>query len=341
LRTDQAELVGYRPHPFYDRNRVQTFLAMRDGCVCGRVAAILNHDHIASQNESIGFFGFFEAVDDPETARALMDSVRGWFADQDIHRVRGPMNPGFNYVFGLLTDGFDSSPSFMMPYNPPYFARLLEGCGYEKAQDFFAYWGHRDMLPEIRAKLQPLCRQISDRLKVRVVSLERGNFQQDVDDFLRIYNLSMVKHWGFAPMSAAEIKKTAKSLRHLIVPSLAQVAEIEGERVGLVFAMLDYNPRIKRSDGRLFPFGFLRLLLNRKAIKSIRVVAASVLPKYQGLGLGLVLSDALIQAALDWGIDEAEFSWVAESNSLSRLSLERMGTRRIKTYRVYEGGEGG
>jgi len=103
-------MVGYRKHPFYERNRAQTFLAWRDGEVCGRVAAILNHDHIEYHADRRGFFGFLECVEDQETANALLDTVKAWLAQQDIHALRGPMNPGFNYVPGMLIEGFDSPP---------------------------------------------------------------------------------------------------------------------------------------------------------------------------------------------------------------------------------------
>lgn len=336
LRLDQAELVGYHHHPYFARNEIQTFLALRGTQVCGRVAAIVNYDHIETHNERIGYFGFFESIDDPEVARGLVTAAGEWLAGHDLHRIRGPMNPGFNYVFGTLIDAFDRPPSFMMPYNPPYYPGLLEACGFKKAQDFFAFWGNREMLPDIHAKLHPIANRVAERFDVRIRPLDRSRFAADVADFLHIYNRAMARHWGFEPMSAAEIKKAAAGLKWLIEPRLALAAEIDGKVVGVVFAMLDYNPRIKQIDGRLLPFGLLRLLWKRRHIKSIRVLAASVLPEYQMHGLGLVLVDRLVPAVVDWGIQEAEFSWVAESNAMSRGSLEKGGAKCTKTYRVYE-----
>src|SRR3972149_2285477 len=153
LRSNQRELVGYKPHPFYARNSVQTFIALRSGEVCGRIAAILNQGHNLQYNERRGFFGFFECRDDQEAANALFEAVRGWFADQDIHQLRGPTNPSLNYELGLLIDGFDSSPTFMMTYNPPYYERLIENFGFRKTQDLYAFCGHMAMLPAIAAKL--------------------------------------------------------------------------------------------------------------------------------------------------------------------------------------------
>ena len=173
-------------------------------------------------------------------------------------------------------------------------------------------------------------------MAVLIDPLDRARFSEDVNAFLNIWNLSMANHWGFEPMSPGEIKKAAAGLKWLIEPRLALAAEVDGEVVGVVFCMLDYNPRIKKIDGRLFPFGLLQLLWNRRKIKSMRILAASVLPEYHLQGVGLVLVDNLVPAGLDWGMEEAEFSGVGESNRLSRGSLEKGGALRTKTYRVYE-----
>ena len=118
--------------------------------------------------------------------------------------------------------------------------------------------------------------------------MDRRKFDQEVRMFLDIYNQSLVGTWGFAPLSEGEIEHMAASLKHLIVPEMTTVAEIDGKAVGAVFGLLDYNPRIKQIDGRLFPFGFLRLLWNRQGLKRIRLISTNVVPEYQKWGVGLV-----------------------------------------------------
>jgi GNAT superfamily N-acetyltransferase len=146
----------------------------------------------------------------------------------------------------------------------------------------------------------------------------------------------MAGTWGFVPLSADEIRHLAAGLRHLIVPELALMAEVDGKQIGACFGLLDYNPRIREIDGRLFPFGFLKLVTNRRAIKKVRLIATNVVPEYQRWGVGLVLLSGLVPHVRTWGIEEAEFSWVLESNKLSRGSLERGGAQRSKTYRLYD-----
>src|SRR5271166_2001121 len=168
LRLDEKENVGYSYNPFYDRNRIQTFLAYRGGKVVGRIGAVLNQGHINRYDEKRGFFGFFESIDDQEVANGLFDAARDWFADQGIFKLRGPANPSLNAAVGLLVDGFDSPPTFMMTYNPPYYERLIENYGFRKSQDMYAFWGHISMLPKVAEKLRPICLQIIERYNVNV-----------------------------------------------------------------------------------------------------------------------------------------------------------------------------
>jgi GNAT superfamily N-acetyltransferase len=336
LRMDQKENVGYIHNPFYDRNQIQTFLAYRGGEVVGRIGAILNAGHINRYDDPRGFFGFFESIDDQQVANALFDAARDWLADQGIFKLRGPANPSLNATVGLLIDGFDSPPTFMMTYNPPYYERLIENYGLRKTQDLYAFWGHVSMLPKVAEKLAPICQQIIERLNVKIRPLDTSRFVEEVKTFLSIYNRSLTNTWGFVPMSDAEIEHTAKALRFLIVPELAILVEVDGRTVGATFGLLDYNQRIKEIDGRLFPFGFIRLLRNKSGIKKIRLISTNVLPEYQMQGLGLVLMHGVVPKALEWGIQEAEFSWVLESNSFSRGALSKGGAKITKTYRVYD-----
>ncbi len=336
LRHDQEEMVGYRRHPFYEQNQAQTFLAYRDGEVCGRIAAIHNRSHVDVYNERRGYFGFFECIDDQDVANALLDAARTWLAERDLTCIRGPMNPGINYTLGVLVEGFDSPPTFMMTYNPPYYDRLVTNYGFRKSQDFYAYTATLDMMPATSSKLFPIADQIRERFDVHTRPIGKSQFRKDVEGFMRVYNESMAKHWGFLPMSPAEIQHSAKSLRHLMVLDMACVIEVDDKIVGAAFSIPDYNPRIKQIDGRLFPFGFLRLLRNKRSIKKVRNIASNVSPEYQLMGLLLVLAKEMFLRGVAGGIEEIEFSWVAESNRRSRGSLEKAGATRDKTYRVYD-----
>jgi GNAT superfamily N-acetyltransferase len=333
---EQKRLVGFKHHPFYDDGAVRTFLAVRDGEVVGRVAAIVNGAHNRRAAESRGFFGFFESIDDQRVASALFDAAAAWLKSQGMTAVRGPVNPSLNYECGLLVDGFHSPPKFLMTYNKPYYGKLVEGWGFEKVQNLFAFWGHIDMIAGLSEKLRFVASECKERFNVKLRPMDTSRFREEVELFLRLYNVSMGATWGFAPLSPAEIKELAKGLKRLIAPELVVVAEVEGEPVGACIGLLDYSPRIKAIDGRLFPFGFIKLLRNKRAIKSMKILSINVVPEYQRWGLGVVLLSGFVAPIRAWGMQEIEFSWVLESNSLSRGSLEKGGAKLDKTYRIYD-----
>ncbi len=329
-------LVGFKKDSFYIRNKVQTFLARRNGKVVGRIAAILNQGHLDLYRDDRGFFGFFECENDQEAANALFDAARAWLRENGVHNIRGPMNPSMNHELGVLVDGFNSSPMFMMTYNPKYYPQLIENYGFQKSQDLYAYVGYIEMLPEVVGKYTPFAEQIKERFGVKIRQMDVSRFNEEVHEYLTIYNRSLSNTWGYVPMAEKELEEEAKGLKALLVPDLVVCAELDGKIIGALLCVPDFNPAIRKIKGKLFPFGFLEILKTKRKFQEIRAVCASVLPEYQMMGIPLLLLQRLLPAAEKWGIKKAEFSWVLESNSYSRGSLEKGGTIREKTYRVYD-----
>jgi len=336
IRMNQEELVGFRKHPFYEKNTCQAFLARRDGQVVGRIVGIINHAHNKRYEEKRGFFGFFEAIDDQQVANALFEAAGKYLKSQGMTDVRGPCNPSLNYETGTLVDGFDSSPTFMMTYNPPYHDRLIRGFGFEKTQDMYAYNGNVEMLNTIDPKINKTVEMVQERFNLQVRQVSRKNFGKEILLFLKIYNESLQGTWGFVPLSDGEVKALGMSMKLLINPAATSVIEVDGEPVGVGLGLPDYNPIIKKIDGKLFPFGWIRILLDRKKITKMRIISANVTPEWQRWGLGLVLLNRMLPDVLAIGITDAEFSWVLETNHLSRGSLERAGLVPSKTYRLYD-----
>lgn len=336
IRMHQQELVGFRHHPFYDENQCQAMICRKDGVVVGRILALINRGHIQRYNEQRGFFGFFECINDQQAANALFRAACEYLKNAGMTDVRGPCNPSLNYELGTLVEGFDTPPTFMMTYNHPYHDALIRGFGFEKTQDLYSFVGDISMLDTMDPKIMRMMEQVKERFNIKVRPANRKNFAADVELFLNIYNRALQGTWGFVPMSPAETRFVGKSLKYLIDPAVTSVIEVDGEPVGVGLGLLDYNPIIKKIDGKLFPFGFLRLLLDRKKIKRIRCVSTNVVPEWQRWGLGLVLLNRMLPDCLARGINEAEFSWVLESNDLSRGSLERAGVPRTKVHRLYD-----
>lgn len=337
LRGQQKELVGFARHPFYLTAQSQAFVAQKNHRIVGRILAIDNAGQREIRGSSdVGYVGFFEAIDDQEVANGLFQAAEKWLASRGLRIMRGPLSPSINYECGLLVDNFERSPTFMMTYNPRYYPTLWEGAGFEKAQDLFSFLGLRRTLSTLEQKMFFVVDEAKKRFKIHLRPMDRRHFSRDVRIFLDIYNAATVGNWGQVKMSDAEVDHAAKGLRHLLVPELTLIAEIEGKPVGATLGLLDYNPIIKKINGRLFPFGFIRLLLAKKKLSRLRVVSTNVLPEYRMWGIGVVLAAHLVPPALERGIDEGEFSWVLESNALSRGTLERANLKVEKVHRIYD-----
>ncbi|WP_372898455.1 N-acetyltransferase [Stieleria sp.] len=336
LWSERKQLCGFGSHPFYKDADSQAFLARKDGRVVGRVVAIVNHAHNRHHNEQRGFFGFFECIDDVDVSRCLFDAAAEWLRGQGMTDVRGPVNPSLNYEVGLLVDGFDTPPTFLIPYNHAYYGKLIEACGFEKCQDVFCYDATMDQLATIDPKLKFVIEESTRRFNVKCRPIDRARFDEDVQAFLKIYNESLQRTWGYVPMSQEELEHQSKQLKLLIVPELTSIAEIDGEPVGAGFGLLDYNQLLIHMNGHLLPFGWLKLMLGKRKIDRLRLVSTNVLPKYQSWGLGLVTLARILPDAIEFGIHTGEFSWVLESNRLSRGTIERGGAHKMKTQRIYD-----
>lgn len=321
-----------RRHPFHEHAEVDYFLARRAGEIVGRVAAIRNDRHNQEHDERIAFFGFFEALD-AEAATALLRTVEEWAAAQELTAVRGPANFSSNEEWGLLVDGFDSPPAIMMTYNPPSYIDYIEGAGYRKAKDLLAYFLDD---PHPSPRIVRTAEKMAARRGVSVRPIEMKRFEEDVALVRDVYNQAWERNWGFVPMTAAEMAHMAKELKPVVKPELVLLAEQEGRPVGFAMALPDLNAALRHANGRLFPFGLLKILWHSRKIHKLRVLTLGLVPELRRSGVEQLLYLRIFQGGQKLGIDEGEMSWILEDNHAMRQGLERIGCRVYKTYRIYE-----
>jgi GNAT superfamily N-acetyltransferase len=333
LRIAQKDMLNQKKHPFYTHAEMQCYLALDGSRVAGRIAAILDRNQFAPDN--VGFFGFLETVDSQPVANALLRAAWNWLRERGARLMRGPVNPSTNYECGLLVEGFDSSPYVMMTYNPPYYAGLLERAGLKKIKDLLAYIttapataGHKAMRVADRAMR-------SSRMLIRPVNLK--NFEAEADAIWTVYSAAWSRNWGFAPLTREEFRLLAKDMKEILAPELALVGEIDGRVVGFALAIPDINIALKPAGGNLFPLGLIKILYHKARIKSLRVMALGVIDEFRTAGVAAGFYATLIRTAQRLGYGDCEFSWVLEDNILMNRSIESLGARRYKTYRLYEG----
>lgn len=327
---------------FYQHAAVQLFLALRGEQVVGTISAHINHLHNQTHNERIGFFGFFEVVDDSEAAALLLKTAADWVRDQGYQALRGPMNFSINEECGLLINGFDSPPVVMMTYNPPRYISYLEQAGFQKLIDLYA-WKITDktFVSSIDSdgrqhKLARVAALVRKKRNITFRNFDMKHYQQEVDKGWVIYNQAWAQNWGAVPMTKAEFDHLAHSFKPFLDPKIMFMAEIDGEVVGLMIAIPDVNIPLRKLDGRLLPFGWVKFLWHKRKVDTVRVIIMGVLPQYRRRGIDAVFYEEAREAALQLGYYNAELSWILETNDVMNNTIEMLGGQRYKTYRIYE-----
>lgn len=325
-------------NPLFEHAQMQLWVASNAGYDLGRIATVIDEHHNREAKEKAAFFGFFECANDGETSRQLFETACGWARERGQHRVLGPMNPTTNDECGLLVEGFDSSPVFMMTYNPRYYIDLIEAAGFRKAKDLLAFHFDLAAIPMDRlGRIAAKIKQRNPQLVFRPV--RKKTLEQDLGKVKEIYNAAWQDNWGFVPMTDAEVDFMAARLKPLLMEGLIWLAEARDEPVGFLLALPDYNPALKPLNGRLLTpkvLGFMPYLLGWKRPSRTRVLTLGVKEKYRARGIESALLIEGLRVGFDAGVRESEASWILEDNVMMCRMLTAIGGKPYKTYRIYE-----
>jgi hypothetical protein len=324
-------------NPYFEHARYQSWIAYRDGRAVGRISAQIDQLHLDQHPGNEGFFGMLEAEDSAETFTALLKTAETWLRTNGMHRVIGPYNLSVNQEIGLLIDGFDTPAFVMMGHAWPYYRVRVEENGYQKEKDLFAYLLDAHFTPP-RA-MQAIVKRARKRVTMR--SLRKSHFNEDLKIIADIFNDAWSNNWGFIPFTEAEFKQIGKDFKLLLDFELVKIAEVDGRPAAFLVVMPNINEAIRDLNGRLLPFGWLKLLWRLKVRhpQTARVILMGVRQQYQDSLLASALTFMMIQAtqapAYKHGIKEVELSWILEDNQGMINIIESLGGRNYKRYRVY------
>ncbi|RAK63062.1 dATP pyrophosphohydrolase [Phenylobacterium kunshanense] len=335
---ERQEALTAKGNPFFEHADVQFWLAVRDGRDVGRISAQI--DHLNPQTkEGAGHFGMIAAEDDPEVFAALFAAAEEWLKARGCKFAIGPVNLSTNEEVGLLVEGHDSPPMFMMGHDARHVGSRIEGQGYARAKDIHAYvCSVADDLPA--PILRRIRKGLPEGVTLRTVDMKR--FGEEVRTLTSILNDAWAGNWGFTPTTEAETQALAGNLKLLIDPRLTWFADIDGEPAGFMVLLPNLNEAIADLNGKLFPFGWAKLLwrLKVRGVKTGRVPLMGVKRKFasglRGQLLPFLLIDATAQAARKLGYERYELSWVLEDNLPMRRICDAGGAKVYKTYRLYE-----
>ncbi len=326
-------------NPFFQHADVALFTAWKNGRLAGRISAQVDRNHLKNYDDSTGFFGFFDTIDDQEVACRLVETAGDWVGKRGMRRLRGPLSLSINDEVGILVEGFETPPMFMMAHSTRYQGAMAEAAGLAKAKDLFA-WIFDIAEPKQRAVRA--WEQMNQMPEVRLRTADRSRLEEEIRTLLEVYHEAWHENWGFVPTTEAEGKKAAEDMRLVLNPEFAFFYEIEGEPAGFCLALPNLNEAIRDLNGKLFPFGFAKLLWRLKVShpKTARVVMLGIKKKFRNKkkygGLAFAICVEICKRGVKNGYQSAELSWTLEDNTPVNLTIRAMGGKKYKTYRVYE-----
>ncbi len=335
---DRIKLLSTNRNPFFKHAEIEMLMVESNGEILGRIASIKNDNHNIIHKDKVGFFGFFECVDDVEIANVLFNEASAWLKSRGLTHIRGPLNPSVNDEIGTLIDGFDDSPQVLMAYNPRYYPELIEKAGFVKAKDLYAYkLRYQDYATEKLKKLQWLIRE---RYKVNVRDVnfkDKVQFREDINTLKEIYNRAWEPNWGYVRMTDEEFDFLATDLKPVANPKLVFIIESNGVPVGFHLALPDLNQVFKHNKNGGMLGAVWHLLTKKKQINRLRIIVLGILPEYQRHGLDAVLYYESGERANQLNMPDAEASWILEDNDMMNKGLTMsMNGKIYKRYRVYE-----
>ncbi len=338
LILDRLKTLDTKKNPFFKHSVIQLFLALKGNDIVGRIAAIVNENHNKTHNDRVGFFGFFECIDDQEVANKLFDTAANWVADRGMDTLRGPLNPSMNDVPAMLYEGFDSIPQLMMPYNQKYHIKLYENYGFEKAQDLLGYkLDQNKFLTDKLKRIQEIVRKRYD-LTTRDVNLkDKEQFKKDVQTLKDIYNAAWQPNWGFVKWTDEEFDYLAEDMKQMADPRLAFIVESKGKPAGFAFGMPNLNQIMKYNrSGRLLPFLY-HYFTKKKKMNWMRILALGIMPEFHQKGIDSVLYYEIGTRAVSQGLVHGDASWLLESNvMINRAMVQVLDGKLYKRFRIWE-----
>ena len=337
LKLERYVYLSRKLNPFFKHGEAELFLARRGGRVVGRVSAQIDHSYNEYHGSRWGMFGFLELEDDAEVLEALLRAAGEWLRARGVERIVGPMDFIINEEAGILFEGHELEPMIRHPWHPPYYQRLIEAAGLQKAHDLFHWKLH---ITDREERMLPMLPQLAERVEskhgIRLRKITRRSLRRDLGHFVRIYNAAWAGNWGFVPYTEHDVPDLWVNYQLVFGKGWFMVSETDSETVAIAITIPDINQVYKKMRGRLLPLGWWHYLRRGRIIDRARIGFLGVLPEYQHTGVAAQLYIEHYDMADRTRIKTGEAGWILESNKSMNRGLEAMGGKIVKRCRLYD-----
>lgn len=322
-------------NPFWRHAVAERLMAVdRAGRVVGRIMAHVNFAHIVRFNEPVGFFGFFECVDDPAVAQSLLDAAGDFVRQHGCSLQRGPFNMTPYQEVGIMLEGFEHTHAVGEAYTPPYYPGLMDAAGLAPSKymsTFITDLDSYDPSPLIGPKQQALL----DDPDFVVRSFRPSEFKREIERFGDVLNISYYNSYHYVNLSREEIQFEYGGLKALLRPELALAAELRGVPVGFMIGLPDIYEPLRPLRGRLSPLSLLRVYRQLKKIRGVSAALAGVAPHLHSRGIYRLLFHRLMEASKSLGYDTMHWTWVGEDNP-GPMAMAKKSAQLKQRLAVYE-----
>jgi len=332
---EQKEFINPKKGPFFDYGEAALFLAYRGKKAVGRISAHINRRHEEVFKDNKGFFGFFECENNINTARALFSAGEEYLKQKGKKSMEGPFSFSIYDEMGILVEGFDTIPYALNVHNPSYYPKLMEECGFRKSVDWYAFRGKAGITDiNVDPRYDKIFERVRRKNSIIFRNIEKKRLDEEADVIKGIFHQAWSRNWGHVDFTEREWERMKNALVSLVVFPLSTIVMVNNEPAGFLLSVYDANLAVQKTNGRLFPFGFV-YLLRIPTIRRFRVILMGVLDKYRHLGLEVAMVNHVIKKARELGFTEAEMSNIVETNKPMLDSMSHLHVERYKTYRIY------
>lgn len=335
LELDARRMLNLRANPFFKHSTAAFFLAVDDhGSAIGRVAVLNNHRYNEFNHQKAGFFYLFECENDLKVAAALFDCAFGWARSQGLDQIIGPKGFSVFDGLGMLVKGFEHRPAYGLPYNLPYYPDLIEALGFRKESELVSGYLHAGM--EFPEKIHHIAEVLIKRRGLHVARYRtRSDLRALVPELKKLYNESLDETTGTVPLTDEEARALADQLIWFANPRLIKIVK-KGERpVGFLFAYPDISAALQRTRGRLFPLGWIDLLLELRRTSWININGTGMVKDFRGLGGTALLFSEMVKSVIEEGYQHADLVQVGTENDRMQRELRDLGINFYKIHRLY------
>jgi hypothetical protein len=336
LRSDEFNSLKKEKNPAFEFCDAKYWLAVKNGTVVGRIAGIVNKKYNEKYRLNTVRFGWFDFIDDQEVSSALLHAVEAWARERGMKSIHGPL--GFSDMDGegTLIEGFEEVGTLGAIYNYPYYRRHIESAAYEKDADWVEY--EATIHPGIPEKIARLAEIALQRNNLSILAVKTAKeILPYAHEIFNVLNDAYRDLYGFVELSEKQIAMYVKQYFGFIRPEYVPVVlDAAGKVAAFGIAMPSLSAALRKCNGRLFPFGFLRVLWAMKHNRNVDLYLTAVRPDMQNKGVNAILIHEMNKVFIKNKIEKVETNRELEGNVKVRSQWKFYETRQHKRRRCFK-----